>query len=214
MLGGTCPVDKDSCALNDQIYAHLSPWELCGVTVGHNPDLLAVHTDVLIINSLDISLECAEDGVVLEQVAGLLDSTRVVDGNDLQVGALPPQVVATQEVASNTSETVDADLDLLFRYCYLLVADRALQNRSRQYRLARLLASVGREALEAGVSQVLKLTVEACVATLLLSVCSRCPHRRAFAFFKPENSVKAAAGCSTGDLVSVCRCEMSSSATG
>ena len=46
-----------------------------------------------------------------------------------------------------------------------------------------------------------KLTVVACVATRLAKVCSWRPHFNAFAFLRPENSVKAAAGCSKQDLV-------------
>lgn len=45
------------------------------------------------------------------------------------------------------------------------------------------------------------LTVVACVATRLAKVCSWRPHFNAFAFLSPENSVKAAAGCSKQDLL-------------
>ena len=84
MLGSSCSVDEHTSTLDDEVYSHLSPWQFCGVTVGDDADGLAIYADVLVVNLLDIGCEGSQNGVVLQQVAGLLDSSGIVQCNDLQ----------------------------------------------------------------------------------------------------------------------------------
>lgn len=63
---------------------------------------------------LDISIECAEGGVVFEQVGCLLGATGVVDNHDLEVRAVAA-VQASQELATNAAKSVDSNLALLCR---------------------------------------------------------------------------------------------------
>lgn len=43
MLAGTLAVNEDTGALNDDIDAHLLPWQGEWVTAGHDADVLAIH---------------------------------------------------------------------------------------------------------------------------------------------------------------------------
>ena len=61
---------------------------------------------------LDVRIEGAQDGVVLEQVRGLLHTTRVVNHYYLKVGTWTANLAA-KEVASNTAKAVDRNTELL-----------------------------------------------------------------------------------------------------
>jgi hypothetical protein len=54
---------------------------------------------VRVVDDLDVRLERAEDGVVLDEVGRLLDAAGVVDGDDVEEGVLAP-VPAAEEVAA------------------------------------------------------------------------------------------------------------------
>jgi len=109
VLGGARGVDEDAGTFNDNVDTESRPRELERVTGGNNFDHLAVDGDVGVVDNLDIGFKGAEDRVVLDQVGGLLDSARVVDGDNVEhrVGASVP---AAQEVAANAAETVDGNL--------------------------------------------------------------------------------------------------------
>jgi hypothetical protein len=112
MLGGTLGVNEDTGTLNDEIDVHGGPGELEGVAGRDDGDGLTVDSEGGVTGDLDISIEGSHGGIVLEQVRGLLDTARVVDADNLDVGvgtALP----AAEELATNTAETVDSNLDLL-----------------------------------------------------------------------------------------------------
>ena len=110
VLAGTLGGEEHSGSLDDNVNAEVGPGELSGVAVGHDSDLLAVNGDGGVVDDLDVSVEHSEGGVVLQQVGGLLDTTGVVDGDDLEHGVLA-SVPAAEEVAANTAEAVDGDLD-------------------------------------------------------------------------------------------------------
>ena len=112
VLGGARGVDEDAGTFNDDVDAESLPRQLERVTGRHNLDGLAVDGDVRVVDDLDIRLERAEDGVVLDQVARLLHSARVVDGDDVEHG-VGASVPASQEVAADAAETVDGNLALL-----------------------------------------------------------------------------------------------------
>ncbi len=107
-------VDEDTSALNDQVNVHLPPGQLHRVAAGHNLDRLSINRDVAVIDDLHVRTEGAEGGIVLQEVAGLLDTAAVVDGNHVQQRVLAA-VPAAQEVAANATEAVDGDADLLLR---------------------------------------------------------------------------------------------------
>ena len=109
VLGGARGVDEDAGTFNDNVDTESRPRELERVTGGDNFDHLAVDGDVGVVDNLDVGFKGAEDRVVLDQVGGLLDSARVVDGDNVEhrVGASVP---AAQEVAANAAETVNSNL--------------------------------------------------------------------------------------------------------
>ena len=114
MLASSLNVDEDSGTLDNEIDSHRLPGQLEGIAGRDDSDGLAVDGDVGVIDNLDVGAERSQDGVVLQQVRGLLDTSGVVDGNDLQerlLSALP----AAQEVAANATEAVDGNLELLLR---------------------------------------------------------------------------------------------------
>ena len=112
MLAGSLDVNEDSGSLDDEVDSQSLPGEGQGVAAGNDLDLLSVDGDGVVADNLDISVEGAQDRVVLEQVRGLLDTSGVVDGDDLQEGVLPA-LPAAEEVAANATESVDGDLELL-----------------------------------------------------------------------------------------------------
>ena len=114
MLASSLDVDEDSGSLDDEVDAELLPGQLEGVAGGDDLDGLAVDADVSVIDNLDIGSERPQNGVVLEQVRGLLDTSGVVDGNNVQEGILSA-LPAAEEVATNATEAVDGNLELLLR---------------------------------------------------------------------------------------------------
>ena len=87
------------------------PWQVQGVPVGHHLDDLAINADAIVTSNLHVRAEGTEHGVVLQQVRSLLHASGVVDDDDVERRVLPP-MPAADKVASNTSETIDGDLDL------------------------------------------------------------------------------------------------------
>mmetsp|Transcript_19258 Transcript_19258/g.58140 ORF Transcript_19258/g.58140 Transcript_19258/m.58140 type:complete len:442 (-) Transcript_19258:83-1408(-) len=109
VLAGALGVDEDTGALDDDVDAQLLPRQLQGVAAGHDADVLAVHRQRVVVHDLHIRVEGTQGTVVLQQVAGLLDTAGVVDGNDVQERRLTA-VPAPQEVAANATEAVDGNL--------------------------------------------------------------------------------------------------------
>mmetsp|Transcript_41390 Transcript_41390/g.163016 ORF Transcript_41390/g.163016 Transcript_41390/m.163016 type:complete len:229 (-) Transcript_41390:277-963(-) len=110
MLAGALLVNEDSGGLDDNVDAELLPRQLKGVPAADNLDRLFVHGDLIITGDLDISVKGAEDGVVLEEMGSGLNAGGVVDGNNLHL-AVGTSLQASDEVAPDTSETVDGNLD-------------------------------------------------------------------------------------------------------
>nr|GLL35674.1 hypothetical protein A7M47_18000 [Ipomoea trifida] len=72
------------------------PREVERVAAGYDFDDLAVDGDGVVADGLDVGVEDAEGGVVFEKVRGLLDTSGVVDGNDVK-GRILPSMPAPQE---------------------------------------------------------------------------------------------------------------------
>jgi hypothetical protein len=62
---------------------------------------------VVVVDNLDIRVEGAEDGVVLDEVGRLLDTAGVVDGDDLEVGGLASVPAAEEVAACGSSRGLD-----------------------------------------------------------------------------------------------------------
>lgn len=62
---------------------YLLPWQVDRVAVRDNLDDLTINRDGIITNRLDISEENAKGGVILEEVGSLLNTSGVVDGNNI-----------------------------------------------------------------------------------------------------------------------------------
>jgi hypothetical protein len=58
-------IHREATAERVQQIDSLPPWKLCGVPVGDNLDDLAVNRDAIVTDNLDISVECAKDGIIL-----------------------------------------------------------------------------------------------------------------------------------------------------
>jgi hypothetical protein len=127
--------------LDDNVDAHLSPWELEWVPAGDDLDGLAVDADGGVVDDLDVGLEGAQHRVVLEEVRRLKsiqsrqdswqregvsaawtigfvvgvtyvpDASAVVDDDDVERGVLAA-VPAPEEVAADAAEPVDGHLEL------------------------------------------------------------------------------------------------------
>lgn len=89
-------------------------------------DALAIDGHVRVVDDLDVSFERAHDGIVLDQVRGLLDTAGVVDGNDFEQGVLASAVPASQKVTADTTKAIDGNL-AGFALGFDSVADRRLR---------------------------------------------------------------------------------------
>lgn len=96
---------------------HLLPWKIDRVPIRDNLDDLAIDGDAISANRLDVSFEDAEGGVILEEVGGLLDTSGVVDCDNVERGVLAA-VPAPQEVASDSSESINGHLKLCLYYTF------------------------------------------------------------------------------------------------
>lgn len=88
VLTGPFPVDKHASALDDDVDAESLPWQISRVAVSDDLDYLSVDGNGAVAGGLDVGVEDAECGVVLEEVRGLLDAAGVVDGNHIEWGIL------------------------------------------------------------------------------------------------------------------------------
>nr|GMD37702.1 Uncharacterised protein [Ipomoea batatas] len=116
MFSGAFSVHENTSSLDNQIDSHFPAQEVEGVAAGYDFDDLAVDGDGVVADGLDVGVEDAEGGVVLEKVRGLLDTSGVVDGNDVK-GRILPSMPAPQEVPSNSSESINGHLQLSLHYC-------------------------------------------------------------------------------------------------
>lgn len=94
-----------------KLISFLLPREVTGVAVRHDLNGLPINRDDIVANRLYISLKDAEGGIILEQVGCLLDTSGVVDGNDVEGGVLPA-VPAPEEIPPDPPEPIDGHLDL------------------------------------------------------------------------------------------------------
>ena len=109
---GLLGVGEEAGGLDDDLSAYGGPVELRGVALGEDLEGLAVDDD-RVRGVLDLVLQVAEDGVVLEQVREGGRGGEVVDSDEFDVGIAQCRA---EDVASNAAEAVDSNLD-----CHVLV---------------------------------------------------------------------------------------------
>lgn len=105
---------------------NLLPGEIDGVTVGDDFDDLPINRNAISTNRLNISVEDAEGRIVLEEMRGLLDTARVIDGNDIK-GRVLPAMPAPQEIPSNSSKSIDGYLQFRLHYSTLVLPSTNLR---------------------------------------------------------------------------------------
>lgn len=129
VLGGTLGVNEDTGTLNHEIDVHGAPRELQGVAGRNDLDDLSIDGESVIADNLNISLEGTHGRVVLQEMSSLLNTTGVVDGNNLDVGVGTTALPAAEELATNAAETVDGNLDLLGGHGHLAGTSTRLYKR-------------------------------------------------------------------------------------
>ena len=108
MLLGVLGLGETTGGLDDHVHVQVGPGQLGRVTLGQDLDGLVAHTDEVLAD-LEISLEGAENGVVLEQVRERLGVGEVVDRDDFDVAATSGD--RAPEIAADPTEAVDAYTD-------------------------------------------------------------------------------------------------------
>src|SRR5690606_2003595 len=112
-LGATLQVSRslfltgeEAGALQHHVHVQLAPRQSRWVAIGQYADFVAVDHHVV---ALDFHLagETAVGAVVLRQMGVGLGVAQVIDGHDLDVVLFAAFVMSTQNVAANTSVTVD-----------------------------------------------------------------------------------------------------------
>src|SRR5262249_12139754 len=91
--------------LERDVDPEVAPGQLLRVTVREHLQLAVADSDRPLAD-LDVLVERAEDGVVLQQVPHRLRVAEVVDGHDLEVRT--PLEGCAEEVATDTAEAVDS----------------------------------------------------------------------------------------------------------
>ena len=100
VLAGTRTVKEHTGTFNDDVDAHFLPRQVQRVTVRDNLDDVAVDRDGGVIDHLDVRLEGAQDGVILEQVRRRLGATGLVDAHDLERAVRATGLPAADKVAT------------------------------------------------------------------------------------------------------------------
>lgn len=97
------------------VWKNLPPGEVDGVAVGDDLDDFSIDRDAISANRLDVSIKDAKGRVVFEKVRSLLDTTSVIDGNDIK-GWVFSTMPTPQEVPSNSSKSIDSHFQLCLSY--------------------------------------------------------------------------------------------------
>lgn len=113
----------------------LLPGKVEGVAAGDDFNYFAIDRNAVIANRFDISFKDTQGGVIFEKVRGLLDTTSVVESDDVKRGILP-SMPASQEVPSNSSKTINCHLQLGLDYSSLVLVSTNL-NKKYQNRTSR-----------------------------------------------------------------------------
>ena len=103
---GLLAVGEEAGGLHDDLDAQVAPGQVGGVALSEHLDVLAVDGDAILVVG-DLAVETTEDRVVLEQVGQGLVVRQVVDGDNLDVGALLEG--GTEEVAADPAEAVNTN---------------------------------------------------------------------------------------------------------
>lgn len=110
VLSSAFLVDEHTSGFDNNVNAKLLPRQFKWVPVGDNLDGLSVDSDgVLTCNN--IGVEGTQNGIVLEKVRCGLNARCVVDADNIHVAVFSAGPAA-DEVASDTTETIDGYLDL------------------------------------------------------------------------------------------------------
>ena len=103
---GLLAVGEEAGGLHDDLDAQVAPGQVGGVALSEHLDVLAVDGDAILVVG-DLAVETTKDRVVLEQVGQGLVVRQVVDGDNLDVGALLEG--GTEEVAADPAEAVNTN---------------------------------------------------------------------------------------------------------
>lgn len=103
---GLLAVGEEAGGLHDDLDAQVTPGQVGGVALSEHLDVLAVDGDAILVVG-DLAVETTEDRVVLEQVGQGLVVRQVIDGDNLDVGALLEG--GAEEVAADPAEAVNTN---------------------------------------------------------------------------------------------------------
>ena len=103
---GLLAVGEEAGGLHDDLNAQVAPGQVGGVALSEHLDVLAVDGDAILVVG-DLAVETTKDRVVLEQVGQGLVVRQIVDGDNLDVGALLEG--GAEEVAADSAEAVNTN---------------------------------------------------------------------------------------------------------
>ena len=104
--------EEEACGFHNHISVNFVPLEVGGIFFRGDADFFAVYDEEVAFN-LDIAVESAVYGVVLEHVRQIVGVEEVVDANDLDVISKVFYCCAENH-AADTAETVNAYFDCHF----------------------------------------------------------------------------------------------------
>ncbi|MNS83674.1 hypothetical protein D3C72_1174700 [compost metagenome] len=108
MRGGLGPVGEQTGAFEHHINLFRGPGQVGRVADGTDRNAVAVDRQALLV-VLDIGIECAVNGVVLEQMSIDRAVAQVVDGDDLQILTVALGIECAQDITADAAKTIDCD---------------------------------------------------------------------------------------------------------
>jgi hypothetical protein len=106
MMTFLAPLGEEAGRLDHDVCPQVAPGDRPRVPLGSHFHVCAIDRETP-VGDLDLLVQASQDRVVLEQVSEGGRVCEIVDGNDLEVGALLSE--SSVEVPADAAETVDAD---------------------------------------------------------------------------------------------------------
>ena len=99
-------VGEEPGGLDDDVGTQFTPVDVLRIALSQSNDALATNGDGLVVVGY-LGVEVAQNGVPFEQVGESLIVSKVIDCNDLKIGALLQS--GAEEVTADAAEAVDSD---------------------------------------------------------------------------------------------------------
>ena len=106
VLLGLVGIGEEARGLDNQVYADFAPRDVQRVAVAEHANLMAIDNDEIALD-LDLVVNTAMDGIVLQKMGVSLGAARIVDSDDVECRIL---LHRAENKSADTTEAVDTNL--------------------------------------------------------------------------------------------------------